>query len=83
MDENPGSLEGEQRAIVFCRRAVGMTDADLLAELMTGGSDAHRAFVECAPYWDRQTRRRVATLLTRVLTAGETSLLDVPESDKG
>jgi hypothetical protein len=82
MDEDRGPRTGQERAGFFCARAAAMTDEDLLEELMTRGSDAHRALVEGAPYWDRETRRRVARLLTKVLAAGDMSLLDALELDK-
>jgi hypothetical protein len=78
MVKSVSSLAGPQLAAAFCARAATMTDEDLLEELGRKGSEAHTAFVECAPYWERETRRRVAGLVTKRLVAaglGPTDLL--------
>jgi hypothetical protein len=77
MSEIDSSLMGHQLAAAFCARAATMTDEDLLEELRRNGSEAHTAFVEWAPYWERETRRRVAGLVTRNLVAAGLSATDL------
>jgi hypothetical protein len=77
MVESDPCLVGRQRAALFCARAETMTDEELLEQLVSGRSEAHAAFVECAPYWDHQTRRRVAILITRAIKTTGLSLLEI------
>ena len=81
MVESDPCLLGRQRAALFCARAETMTDEELLEQLVSGGSEVRAAFVECAPYWNRETRRRVAVLIARAIKTTGLSLLEILGSE--